>query len=111
MTSPTKLLAEKIIRKKKTSFKNKIFKHSVILVRKCVQKKICENFKNYFKSQSHDRGPRNNNCLLQIPKKKAEIFKNGYFSISVTFYKKLPTKTRKIKNFNAFRKDVFNLCM
>ena len=75
MTLPTKLLAEKIIRKKKTSFKNKIFKHSVILVRKCVQKKICENFKNYFKSQSHDRGPRNNNCLLQIPKKKLKYSK------------------------------------
>ena len=48
-------------------------------------------------------------CKYQ--KKKAEVFKNGYFSISVTLYKKLPTKTRKIENFNAFRKDVFNLCM
>ena len=27
----------------------------------------------------------------------------------VTLYNKLPTKTRKIENFNAFRKGVFNL--
>ena len=29
----------------------------------------------------------------------------------VTLYNELPTKTRKIENFNAFRKDVFHLYM
>ena len=29
----------------------------------------------------------------------------------VTLYNELPTKTQKIKNFNTFRKDVFNLYM
>ena len=31
--------------------------------------------------------------------------------MGVTLYKELPTKTRKIEDFNAFRKDVFDLYM
>ena len=104
-------LAEKIIGKKQTSIENEIKKHSVMLVRKCVQKETCENFKDYFKIQSHDRVTRNNNYLLQIPKTKLKYAKNGFFSMGVTLYNELPTKTRKIENFNAFRKDVFNLYM
>ena len=64
-------LAEKIIGKKQTSIENEIKKHSVMLVRKCVQKETCENFKDYFKIQSHDQVTRNNNYLLQIPKTKS----------------------------------------
>ena len=80
-----------------------------MLVCKCIQKETCENFKDYFKIQSNDRVTRNNNYLLQIPKTKLKFAKNGFFSMDVTFYNELPTKTRKIKNFNAFRKDAFNL--
>ena len=47
-------LAEKIIGKKQTSIENEMEKHLVMLVRKCVQKETCENFKDYFKIQSHD---------------------------------------------------------
>ena len=43
-------LAEKIIGKKQTSIKNEINEHSVMLIRKCVQKETCKNFKDYFKS-------------------------------------------------------------
>ena len=61
-------LCEKIIGKKQTSTENEIKKHSVMLVRKCVQKITCENFKDYFKIQPHDRVTRKNSYLLQIPK-------------------------------------------
>ena len=62
--------------------------------------------------ESH-RITRNNNCLLQIPKTKLKYAKkkSGFLSIAVTLYNKLPEKTRKIKNFNAFRKDIFNIYM
>ena len=73
-------LAEKIIGKKQTSIENEIKKHSVMLVRKCVQKETCENFKDYFKIQSHDRIKRNNSYLLQIPKTKLKYAKNRFFS-------------------------------
>ena len=104
-------LAEKIIGKKQTSIENEVKKHSVMLVRKCVQRETCENFKYYFKIQSQDRVTRNNNHLLQILKAKLKYAKNGFFCMGVTLYNELPTKTRKIENFNAFRKDVFNLYM
>ena len=84
----------------------KMKKHSVMLVRKCVEKETCENLEDYFKIQSHDWVTRNNNYLLQIPNTK-----NGFFSTGVTRYNELPTKTRKVENFNAPRKDVFNLYM
>ena len=77
----------------------------------CSERKTCENFKDYFKIQSHDRVTRNNNYLLQIPKTKLKYAKNGFLSMGVTLYKELPTKTRKIEDFNAFRKDVFDLYM
>ena len=77
-------LAEKIIGKKQTSIENEIEKHSVMLVRKCVQKETCKNFKDYFKIQSHDQVTRNNNYLLQIPKPKLKYAKNGFFSMGVT---------------------------
>ena len=104
-------LAEKIIGKKQTSIENEIKKHSVMLVRNCVQKKTCESFKDYFKIQSHDRVTRNNNYLLQIPRIKLKYAKNGFFSMGVTLYNELPTKARKIENFSAFRRDTFNLYM
>ena len=104
-------LAKKMIGKKQTPIENGIRKHSVMLVRKCVQKETCENFKNYFKIQSHDWVTRNNNYLLQIPKTKLKYAKNGFFSMNIKLYNVLPTKIQKIENFNAFRKDVFNLNM
>ena len=82
-----------------------------MLVCKCVQKKTCESFKDYFKIQSHDRVTRSNNYLLQIPRTKLKYAKNGFFSMGVTLYNELPNKARKIENFSAFRKDVFNLYM
>ena len=91
-------LAEKIIGKKQTSIENEIKKYSVMLVHKCVQKKTCEDFKHYFKIQSHDRVTRNNNYLLQLPKTNLKYPKNAFFSMGVTHYNKLPTKTRKIEN-------------
>ena len=55
-----------------------------------------ENFKDYFKTQSHDRLTRNNNSLLQIPKTKLKYTLNGFFSMDVTLYNELPAKTRKM---------------
>ena len=91
-------LCEKIIGKKQTSTENEIKKHSVMLVRKCVQKITCENFKDYFKIQSHDRVTRNNNYLLQIPKTKLKYAKNGFFSMGVTLDKNYQLKHEKLKN-------------
>ena len=84
--------------------------YTTVLTTKQVARKVCF-LLDYFKIQSHDRVTRNNNYLLQIPKAKLKYAKNGLFSMRVTLYNELPTKTRKIQNFNDFRKDVFNLYM
>ena len=64
-----------------------------MLVRKCVQKKTCENFKDYFKIHPHDQVTRNNNYLLQIPKTKLKYANKVFFSMSVT----LELKHEKLK--------------
>ena len=79
-----------------------------MLVLKCIQKETRENFKDYFKIQSHDSVTRNNNYSLQIPKTKLKYTKNGFFSMGVTLYNELPSKTRKIENFNAFRNSLIS---
>ena len=68
-----------------------------MLVRKCVQKETCENFKDYFKIQSHDRVTGNSNYLLQIPKAKLKYAKNGFFTMGVTLYNEYHLKHEKLK--------------
>ena len=62
-------LAEKIIGKKQTSIENEIKKHSVTLVCKCAQKETYENFKDYFKIQSHDQVTRKTAICCKYQKK------------------------------------------
>ena len=90
-------LAKNIVGKKETSIENEIKKHSVVLVRECVQKETCENFKDYFKIQSHDRVTGNSNYLLQIPKAKLKYAKNGFFTMGVTLYNEYHLKHEKLK--------------
>ena len=79
-----------------------------MLVLECIQKETCENFKDYFKIQSHNWVTQNNNYSLQIPKAKLKYAKYGFFSMGVTLYNELPTKTRKTENFNAFRNSLIS---
>ena len=57
-----------------------------MLVRKCAQKETCENFKDSFKIQSHDRVTRSNKYSLQIPKAKLKYAKNRFPSTGTTNY-------------------------
>ena len=48
---------------KTTEFK----KHSVILVKKCLNSGFCEPYDNFFEIKRHKKSTRNNGFLLQVP--------------------------------------------
>ena len=59
-------------------------------MRKCLNENLCSNFKDYFKINEHHLGTRNRNILLQIPKVKLGIAKNGFFFMGAMFCNLFP---------------------
>jgi len=57
---------------------NEIKKHSIMLVRKCLENQTCENFNDYFTKQLHDRVTRNNGFSLKVPKTKLKYAQCGF---------------------------------
>ena len=57
-------LTTNVLGKEQTKSKNEILKHSVLLVRKCLDEMVCENFKNKFEKLSHQQTTRNNRKYL-----------------------------------------------
>ena len=60
-------LSTNVLGKKQTTSKSEILKHSVFIVRKCLDCLVCENFENYFEKLSHQINTRNNKTYLKIP--------------------------------------------
>ena len=91
-------LTTNVLCKEQTKSKNEILKHSVLLVRKCLDEMVCENFKNYFEKLSHQQTTRNTRISLKIPVVKLKYAKSGFFSMGTTIYNALPIDTdlRKI---------------
>lgn len=99
-------LTTNVLGKKQTNSKNEILKHSVVIVRKCLDGMVCENFDNYFEKLSHRFTTRNNKISLKIPVVKLKYAKSGFFSMGTTIYNNLPIDIRSIENFNDFRNKV-----
>ena len=99
-------LAAKTISGHKTVVENEIKKHSVLLVRKCMENETCENFKNYFKMNLHGRVTRNNGHSLKIPNTKLKYAKCSFFPMGVTLYNDLPLDIRRVEDFITFKKFV-----
>ena len=87
--------ASSILKSKLCDLKNEVDNHAVLLVRKCLTRKMCSNFKVYFKINEHNLGTRKRNILLQIPKVKLEIAKNGFFFMGAKLYNLLPIDIRE----------------
>ena len=86
---------EKIIGQKNKKTVNEIYQHTVIFVKKCINKDTCENFCNYFQIKSHGVHTRNNSSLLVIPKVRLQFAKSGFFSMGVKIYNVLPLDIRQ----------------
>ena len=69
-------------------FNKEIQKHAVKIVRKCIDKSVCENFHSYFKLRSHNMNTTNNNIAIELPKCKLEFSKRSFYYMGAKIYKR-----------------------
>ena len=96
--------ANSILQTNKCDIKNEFEKHAILLVKKCLDKKLCTNFHEYFMVNEHNINTRNNNILLKMPKVKLEFAKNGFYFMGAKLFNSLP-KTIREKD-TTFKKEV-----
>ena len=86
------------------SIANERLKHAALLVRKCLDENVCENFHGYFSRNIHRVSTRNNGLTLHVPRVKLEVANASFFSMGVRIFNSLPIEIRQVDDFNGFRK-------
>ena len=76
------------------------------LVRKCIDKDICDAFQGYFNINDHTVRTRNHQSLLKIPKIKTEFARKSFRFMGATIYNELPIQVRRIESFIAYEKSL-----
>ena len=76
------------------------------LVRKCIDKDICDIFKDYFAIQDHGKETRNATNSLQMPKIRTEYARKSFYYTGAKIYNELPLKIRKITNATAYENSL-----
>ena len=74
-----------------------------LFVRKCMDKRLCENFDEYFNLLHHSKNTRGNNTLLKLPSVKLEFERKGFYFFGAKVYNELPNKVRQIDDFEKFK--------
>ena len=75
-----------------------IKKKHYMLVCKCIDGKLCENFAKYLSLLSHEKRTRNNPVSLNLPSVKTEFLKRSVFLSVAKLYNELPAQFRQLKN-------------
>ena len=76
------------------------------LVRKCIDKDICDAFQGYFNINDHTVRTRNHQSLLKIPKIKTEFARKSFRFMGATIYNELPIQVRRIESFIAYEQSL-----
>ena len=76
------------------------------LVRKCIDKEICDIFQGYFEINDHNMRTRNNQCLVKFPKIKTEYERKSFPFMAAKIYNELPINIRKAEPFNAYEQHL-----
>ena len=63
------------------SFKNCLF------VRRCIEKRSCEIFDNFFEVNAHSKNTHGNSTLLKLPKVKTEFERKGFYFFGAKLYR------------------------
>ena len=95
--------------KRQAPIENEMKKQTVLLVRKCLDKQICENFPNFFTVRAHEQNTRQNGVMLEDPKVKLQVFKSSFRSMGVKIYNGLPIQSRKTDSLLIFEEQLKTL--
>ena len=71
------------------------WKKACVVVRKCLDKEICNNFQEYFEINEHNCGTRNNGIMLKCPEVKLEFAIQAFCFSAAKIYNELPMQGRK----------------
>ena len=72
------------------------------LVRKCLDKDICEHFQNYFTLIEHEKETRNKNCTLRLPSIKKEYARKSFLYMGAKVYNELPLDIHQTEIYKEF---------
>ena len=87
---------------------NSINGHACLLLRKCLDQHICNNFFNYFTINQTVKVTRNNSTFLTLPKVKLNTARDGFFFMGAKIYNSLPLDIRNEENFSTFKEKFRN---
>ena len=76
------------------------------LVRKCIDKDICDTFQGYFEINGHKMRTRNNQCLVKLPKIETEYARKSFRFMGAKICNELPINIRKAESFNAYEQHL-----
>ena len=75
-----------------------------ILVRKCIDKDVCEIFEHHFIVQDHEKVTRNTQNSVKLPLIKTEYARESFYFTGAKIYNEPPLEIRKITNSTEFKK-------
>ena len=80
-----------------------IKKKACEIVRKCLDKDVCTNFREYFETNIHGLNTRNSNILVKLPKVKLEFGRHTFRFAAAKIYNALPKEIRAEEDYKLFR--------
>ena len=88
------------------SITNCINKEACCLVKRSLQKTLCQNFNDYFVLKSHSKRTRNSGHLIKLPLMKLEIGKHSFSYTGAKIFNELSLHIKKIDSFTEFRNEL-----
>ena len=83
-------------------------KHAVLLVKKCLDRQLCENFQDFFTVREHEQNTKNNGFMLEVPKVKLQVAKSSFRSMGAKNYNDLPIQSRQTDSLLIFKEHIRN---
>jgi len=80
--------------------------NNCLFVRKCMDRRLCANFHDYFTLLQHTKNTRGNNSLLKLPRVKLEFERKGFYFFGAKVYNELPNEIRQLSEFESFKKSL-----
>ena len=93
----------KVTLSEQTAIANKVKKHVLMLVKKCLNGEVCQISDNFFEIRTHKKTMRNNGFLLRVPKIRLQLTKSCFCSMDMKYYNILPIEHCQVECTGDFR--------
>ena len=79
---------------------------SCCLVKKSLERTLCQHFNNYFQINEYGRKTRNSGYLVKLPKVNLELGKHSFSYAGAKMFNDLPLQIRKLETYATFKKEL-----